>query len=89
MPGVNFTRLLVRIMDKWSTGTRCHSFKGGKHRKQLYKAMDLLSSLTEKDTPLNTHFFYQTGFRRQEAGCIPLIIGYPPEKQKEWIQIVK
>ncbi|PEJ35349.1 DUF58 domain-containing protein [Bacillus pseudomycoides] len=78
--------------ELWINGVREQGvihLKGGKHRKQLYKAMDLLSSLTEKDTPLNTHFFYQTGFRRQEAGCIPLIIGYPPEKQKGWIQIVK
>ncbi|KEK22670.1 DUF58 domain-containing protein [Bacillus gaemokensis] len=78
--------------ELWINGVREQGvihLKGGKHRKQLYKAMDLLSSLTEKDTPLNAHFFYQTGFRRQEAGCIPLIIGYPPENQKGWRQIVK
>ncbi|WP_276561349.1 DUF58 domain-containing protein [Bacillus paramycoides] len=78
--------------ELWINGVREQGvihLKGGKHRKQLYKAMDLLSSLTEKDIPLNAHFFYQTGFRRQEAGGIPLIVGYPPEKQKGWIQIVK
>ena len=78
--------------ELWINGVREQGvihLRGGKHRKQLYKAMDLLSSLTERDMPLNAHFFYQTGFRRQEAGCIPLIIGYPPEKQKGWIQIVK
>ncbi|MGF9964314.1 DUF58 domain-containing protein [Bacillus rhizoplanae] len=61
----------------------------GKYRKQLHKTLQLLSSLTDRDVPLSSSYFYQTGFRLKEVGAIPIIIGNPPEKHGGWLQVVK
>ncbi len=59
------------------------------NRSQLYKALQLLSTITENDQPVSSEVFYKTGFRKQEPGAIPLIIGYPPQQQTNWLQVVK
>jgi uncharacterized protein (DUF58 family) len=61
----------------------------GLYRRQLYKVLQLLATLTVRDTPLPSKLFYQTGFRRQQVDAIPLIIGRPPEEVRNWLQVAK
>ncbi|MGK3612506.1 DUF58 domain-containing protein [Bacillus cereus] len=61
----------------------------GRDRSQLYRALQLLSVITDNDLPVSSEIFFKSGFRKQEPGAIPLIIGYPPQQQTNWLQVVK
>ncbi len=44
--------------------------QSGGNRSQLYKALQLLSTITENDQPVSSEVFYKTGFRAR-TGCYP------------------
>lgn len=65
--------------------------KAGKSRKQLQQILEVLAGITDTHMPLPANFFYKTGFRKQEIGAVPLIIGYPPTEHvtraNRWLQV--
>lgn len=65
--------------------------KAGKSRKQLQQTLEVLAAITDTNMPLPANFFYKTGFRKQEVGAIPLIIGCPPTEHvtgsNRWLQV--
>lgn len=65
--------------------------KAGKSRKQLQQTLEVLAAITDTDMPLPANFFYKTGFRKQEVGAVPIIIGYPSTehvtRSNRWLQV--